>query len=162
MLLCRYVCIRFRGTHRIDSRLEGGMGVGGRFRDRRGGGSIDLVSVFQELLPRDYGSLSGSELHREHLPVARFDEGRRSPRRFPTTNTNSLLFLHKDKTNGCGPRILRRLDRNFENWDGTGYKGQRAWALERPKGTEGKGIGFVRERERLRGIQKWLTGWILT
>ena len=96
---------RERETDRSEAGLEGGVSVGGRFRSGGGGGSIDLVSVFQELLPGDYGGLAGSELHREHLPVTGLHKRRRSPRRrrFATTNRSRsrsrsrsllLLFLH--------------------------------------------------------------------
>lgn len=40
-------------------------------------GSVGLVSVLQQLLPRNYGGLTWPELHREHLPVAFLHERRR-------------------------------------------------------------------------------------
>lgn len=92
-----------RETDRSEAGLEGWVSVGGRFGSGGGGGSIDLVSVFQELLPGDYGGLAGSELHREHLPVTGLHERRRSPgrRRIAATNRSRsrslLLFLHGRK-----------------------------------------------------------------
>lgn len=98
--VCAY--IRLRGTHRSDARLEGGVDVSGRLRNGGGAGSIDPVSVFQKLLPRHNGGLTGSELHREHLSVSSLDERRRSPRRFATATVNCLLFPHKNETDGGG------------------------------------------------------------
>lgn len=123
MCECMYVLhvcadISLRGTHRHDARLESGVDVGGRLRNGGGGRSIDLVSVFQKLLPRYNGGLSGSELHRENLPVSRLDERRRSPRRLDTATATAhcLLFLHKNETDGGGSRILWRPDLRYENW----------------------------------------------
>lgn len=42
-------------------------------------GSVRLVRVLHQLLPRNYGRLARPELHREHLPVAFLHERRRRP-----------------------------------------------------------------------------------
>lgn len=72
------------------------MSIGGRLGSG-GGGAIDPVSVLHELLPRDYGGLSGPEVDREHLPVAGLDERRRSPRRIAASaaGAGALLVLHR-------------------------------------------------------------------
>ena len=59
-----------QNPHRINGALDGRVGVGWRLRHSVE--SINLVGVFDKLLPRNYGGLSRSELHSEHFPVPRF------------------------------------------------------------------------------------------
>lgn len=57
----------------------------------RRSGSVVLVSVLQQLLPRNYGGLTWPELHREHLPVAFLHERRRRPLLLRHRNTDTEI-----------------------------------------------------------------------
>jgi len=72
-------------------------------------GSVRLVRVLHQLLPRNYGRLARPELHREHLPVAFLHERRRRP--LLLRHGNPIHRRYRDSRIRARERIIRQRTR---------------------------------------------------